>query len=74
MPTLIERARAAAADCGLDLHQATGVACWLIVRGEGRVQKKMRTFGTTTREPVGLREWLLSKAAPMWRVLRPGGK
>jgi hypothetical protein len=46
MPTLIER------ECGLDVHQATVVACWLIVRGDGRVQKQMRTFGTTTRERV----------------------
>ena len=54
MPTLIERG------CGLDVHQATVVACWLIVRGDGRVPKQMRTFGTNTRELVGLREWLLS--------------
>jgi hypothetical protein len=43
MPTLIERG------CGLDVHQATVVACWLMVRGDGRVQKQMRTFGTTIR-------------------------
>jgi transposase len=55
MQTLIERG------CGLDVHQATVVACLLIVRGDGRVQKQMRTFGTTTRELVGLREWLLSE-------------
>src|SRR2546421_12217407 len=33
----------------------------LMVRRDGKVQKQMRTFGTTTREPVGLREWLLSE-------------
>ncbi|HEX9121094.1 MAG TPA: transposase, partial [Terriglobales bacterium] len=55
MQTLIARG------CGLDVHQATVVACLLIVRGDGRVQKPMRTFGTTTRELVGLREWLLSE-------------
>jgi transposase len=55
MQTLIERG------CGLDVHQATVVACLLIVRQDGKVQKQMRTFGTTTRELVGLREWLLSE-------------
>jgi len=55
MQTLVERA------CGLDVHQATVVACLLIVGQDGRVQKQMRTFGTTTRELVSLREWLLSQ-------------
>jgi len=55
MQTLIERG------CGLDVHQATVVACLLMVRGDGKVQKQMRTFGTTTRELVGLRAWLLSE-------------
>src|SRR5215472_8259191 len=55
MQALIERG------CGLDVHQATVVACLLMVRRDGKVQKQMRTFGTTTRELVGLREWLLSE-------------
>jgi|SRR4029077_10272298 len=55
MQTLIERG------CGLDVHQATVVACLLMVRRDGKVQKQMRTFSTTTRELVGLREWLLSE-------------
>src|SRR5438874_5665627 len=55
MQTLIERG------CGLDVHQATVVACLLMVRRDGKVQKQIRTFGTTTRELVGLREWLLSE-------------
>jgi len=55
MQTLVERG------CGLDVHQATVVACLLMVRREGKVQKQMRTFGTTTRELVSLREWLLSE-------------
>jgi transposase len=54
MQTLVERG------CGLDVHQATVVACMLIVLKNGRVQKQVRTFGTTTRELMGLREWLLS--------------
>ena len=52
MQTLVERGG------GLDVHQATVVACLLMVQKDGRVQKQMRTFGTTTRELVGLREWL----------------
>jgi len=55
MQTLVERG------CGLDVHQATVVACLLMVRRDGKVQKQMRTFGTTTRELVSLREWLLSE-------------
>ena len=55
METLVERG------CGLDVHQATVVACLLIVRKDGKVQKQIRTFGTTTRELVSLREWLLSE-------------
>ena len=55
MQTLVERG------CGLDVHQATVVACLLIVRKDGKVQKQLRTFGTTTRELLSLREWLLSQ-------------
>jgi len=64
MQTLIERG------CGLDVHQATVVACLLMVCRDGKVQKQMRTFGTTTRELVDLREWLLSEGCTHvpWRA------
>jgi transposase len=55
MQALVERG------CGLDVHQATVMACLLIVRKDGKVQKQMQTFGTTTRELLSLREWLLSE-------------
>jgi transposase len=55
MQILVERG------CGLDVHQATVVACLLIVGKDERVQKQVRTFGTTTRELVALRDWLLSQ-------------
>ena len=55
MQTLVERG------CGLDVHQATVVACFLVIRQDGRVQKQLRTFGTTTRELLQLREWLISQ-------------
>jgi hypothetical protein len=55
MQTLVERG------CGLDVHQATVVACLLMVGKDGKVQKQIRTFGTATRELVSLRTWLLSE-------------
>ena len=55
MQTLVE------CGCGLDVHQATVVACLLTVLKSGKVQKQMRTFGTTTRELLDLRAWLLSQ-------------
>ena len=55
MQTLVERG------CGLDVHQATVVACLLILRKDGKVHKQMRTFATTTRELVSLRTWLLAE-------------
>jgi len=47
--------------CGLDVHQATVVACLLVLRKNGTVHKQMRFFGTTTRELVSLRDWLLAE-------------
>jgi transposase len=44
--------------CGLDVHQATVVACLLTLRDHGKVEKQMRSFGTKTRELVALRQWL----------------
>lgn len=55
MQTLVE------CGCGLDVHQATVVACLLTLRKDGKVRKQMRTFGTTTRELVSLRTWLLAE-------------
>jgi transposase len=55
MQTLVERG------CGLDVHQATVVACLLVLRKNGTLQKHMRTFGTTTHDRAKLREWLQSE-------------
>jgi transposase len=44
--------------CGLDVHQATVVACLLVVLANGKVKKQIRSFGTTTRELLALRDWL----------------
>ena len=59
MQTLVERG------CGLDVHQATVVACVLIVRNDGKVQKQLRTFDTTTRELLKLRELSLKEASAL---------
>ena len=55
MQTVIERG------CGLDVHQATVVACLLVALKNGTVKKQIQTFNTTTRQLVKLREWLLSE-------------
>lgn len=55
MQTLVERG------CGFDVHQATVVACFLVLLKNGTPQKQIRTFGTTTRELLSLRAWLLAE-------------
>jgi transposase len=47
--------------CGLDVHQATVVACLLLGSAERRPRKESRTFGTTTSELEELRSWLLAE-------------
>ncbi len=46
--------------CGLDVHQATVVACLLKETSSRKAKKEMRTFGTTTRELINLQDWLVS--------------
>jgi transposase len=52
MEPIIERC------CGLDVHQASVVACLLVGAPDKRPKKENRTFGTTTRELMELRDWL----------------
>ena len=52
MEAIVERC------CGLDVHQATVVACLLVGPATGRARKDVRTFGTTTGDLEGLRTWL----------------
>jgi transposase len=47
--------------CGLDVHQATVVACLMVGPPDGRAKKTTKTFGTTTAELEGMRSWLLSE-------------
>ncbi len=44
--------------CGLDVHKKIVVACLIILLPNGRRQKEIRTFGTTTRDLLALLEWL----------------
>lgn len=52
MGAIIERC------CGLDVHQATVVACVLVGPADRKPKKEVRTFGTFTRDLLALREWL----------------
>lgn len=56
MEILVERA------CGLDVHQATVVACVLTGAPGSRPKKEIRTFGTCLRDLEELRDWLTDQA------------
>ena len=43
---------------GLDVHKDTIVACVMTGPGAGPIEKSVRSFGTTTRDLLRLREWL----------------
>src|SRR5689334_17753930 len=55
METIVERC------CGLDVHQATVVACLLTGAPGQRTRKQVRTFGTTTTQLHALRDWLCAE-------------
>lgn len=55
MEAIVERS------CGLDVHQATVVACLMTGPADGRAKKTTRTFGTTTTELEAMRSWLLAE-------------
>ena len=61
MQTLVQRG------CGLDVHQATVVACLLIVLENGKVQKQVRTFGTTRANSLAYANGCSRKIARKWR-------
>jgi transposase len=52
MEAIVERC------AGLDVHQATVVACVLCGSATARPRQELRTFGTTTPQLLALREWL----------------
>ena len=44
--------------CGIDVHKDTVVACVIVSKSRGHVQKTIRTFTTTTRGLRALAQWL----------------
>jgi transposase len=46
---------------GLDIHKKTVVACVITPGARGTPQKETRTFGTMTKDLLGLADWLTSK-------------
>jgi len=56
MEAIVERC------CGLDVHQASVVACLLVGKPEQKPRRIVRTFGTMTADLLQLREWLVSEA------------
>lgn len=55
MEAIVERC------CGLDVHQATVVACLMLGRAHERTRQEIRTFSTFTGDLETLREWLRSE-------------
>ena len=55
METIVERV------CGLDVHEASIVACVLIDGGRKRGGKTIRKFGAMRSDLVALRQWLLDE-------------
>ena len=55
MEAIVERC------CGLDVHQATVVACILVGPPGRKPRKEVRTFGTMTRDLEALRGWLAAE-------------
>ena len=47
--------------CGLDVHQATVVACLLAGSSDQKPRKQVRSFGTTTVQLLELRDWLVAQ-------------
>jgi len=46
--------------CGLDIHQASVVACVLTIDDRGRKKKRLKTFGTYWKELLKLQLWLFA--------------
>jgi transposase len=44
--------------CGLDVHKKTISACVLVTHADGKVQRRLRTFGTMTADLLALSDWL----------------
>ena len=69
---------------GLDVHKDT-VVCSVRISGNGKVERQVRTFKTTTRELLALSDWLAGYGCthvameatgvywkPVWHILSDG--
>jgi transposase len=67
---------------GLDVHSKTVVVCRRIIGPDGKLDRQVRTFGTTTGELLALAEWLAKASVthvamestgvfwkPVWNIL-----
>lgn len=67
---------------GLDVHSKIVVVCRRIIGPDGKLDKQVRTFGTTTKELLALAQWLTEVAVthvamestgvfwkPVWNIL-----
>lgn len=48
--------------CGIDVHKKNVVACVLLTRPDGTVQRRAATFGTMTADLLALHDWLADQA------------
>ncbi len=48
--------------CGIDVHKKSVVACVLLTRPDGTVQRRAATFGTMTADLLALHDWLAGQA------------
>jgi transposase len=51
--------------CGLDVHQATLMACVRRVSDDGQSTTELREFGTTYAELLALSDWLVAQHCPV---------
>jgi transposase len=71
---------------GLDVHKKSVLACIRRLGSEGKIDKEVRTFGTTTKELLVLADWCVSAGVeeiamestgvywkPVWNILSAAG-
>lgn len=71
---------------GLDVHKKSVLACIRRLGSEGKIDKEVRTFGTTTKELLLLADWCVSAGVeeiamestgvywkPVWNILSAAG-
>jgi len=71
---------------GLDVHKKSVLACIRRLGSEGKIDKEVRTFGTTTKELLVLADWCVSAGVeeiamestgvywkPVWNILSGAG-